>query len=56
MLKEKGLELSSCYPWLKIHVEYRPENSGKAFANASTDGQQSILYEDVSSVSDKVLN
>lgn len=51
-----GFPLSSCYPCLKIHVEYRTENNGKACVNVSTDGQQSILYEDVSSVSDKVLN
>jgi len=51
-----GFPLSSCYPCLKIHVEFRPENNGKASVNARTDGQQSILYQDVSSVSDKVLN
>ena len=51
-----GFPLSSCYPCLKIHVEFRTENSGKATVNASMDGLQSILYEDVSSVSDKVLN
>ena len=51
-----GFPLSSCYPCLKIHVEYRTENNGKACVNVSTDGQQSILDEDVSSVSDKVLN
>ena len=51
-----GFPLSSCYPCLKIHVEFRPEKNGKASVNASTDIQRSVLYEDVSSVSDKVLN
>jgi len=51
-----GFPLSSCYPCLKIHVEFRSENNWKASVKASTDGQQSILYQDVSSVSDKVLN
>ena len=51
-----GFPLSSCYPCLKIHVEFRTENNGKASVNASTNGQKSILYEDVSSVNDKVFN
>lgn len=51
-----GFPLSSCYPCLKIHVEFRPEKNGKASVNTSTDIQRSVLYEDVSSVSDKVLN
>lgn len=51
-----GFPLSSCYPCLKIHVLFSTENNEKVAENASMDGQQSILYEDVSSVSDKVVN
>ena len=51
-----GFPLSSCYPCLKIYVEFRTEKNGKASVNVSTGGQQSLLYEDVSRVSDKVLN
>ena len=51
-----GFPLSSCYPCLKIYVEFRAEKNGKASVNVNTGGQQSLLYEDVSSVSDKVLN
>ena len=51
-----GFPLSSCYPCLKIHVVFSTKNNEKATDNASTEGQQSILCEDVSSVSDEVLN
>lgn len=51
-----GFPLSSCYPCLKIHVEFRTEINRKATVNTSEDGQQSILYGDVRAVSDKVLN
>lgn len=49
-----GFPLSSCYPCLKIHVYFRTEKNKMAAVNASTNGQQSILYKDVSSLSDKV--
>lgn len=49
-----GFPLSSCYPCFKIHVYFSTENNKKATENYSTNGQQSVLYKDVSSISGKV--
>ncbi|KAL9952717.1 hypothetical protein ACROYT_G040009 [Oculina patagonica] len=48
-----GFPLSSCYPCLKIHVYFSTEKSKKVAENSSTNGQQSVLYKDVSSISGK---
>lgn len=49
-----GSLLSSCYPCFKIHVVYHTEKNPETTGNASTPELQSILYEDVTSVGDKV--